>query len=49
MILHMLDDKHSLADEATKFNPELILNPALRQKQPTQSNEEAITALMGLF
>lgn len=30
MILHMLDDKHALADEVTKFNPELVLNPALR-------------------
>ncbi len=49
MILHMLDDRHALSDETTKFNPDLILNPALRQKQPPKSNEQQLGKLLNLF
>jgi hypothetical protein len=45
MILHMLDDKHALSDETTKFNPDLVLNPNLRQKQPPKSNEQELGKL----
>jgi hypothetical protein len=49
MILHMLDDKNALSDETTKFNPDLVLNPSLRQKQPPKSNEQELAKLKSLF